>query len=239
MKGIFIVLKKELIDCFRDKRSIFMTFFPMLIFPLSLSFYSYQIKSANERLANKVIVATDNQNEISTVIGALKDSGFDAEIILSDDSASLLKTGKVNLIIKKNKTGYRVIYNQNSAKSTTALNILSASMEAKKNKKIVLIFNIYGKNSDILSRYILAQEDISKAENSTNSLITVLGPMLIVMFIVMGGSSVAIDMFCGEKERGSLESLLATQISRQSLYIAKVMVVFIFVCFNTVISISG
>ena len=48
-----------------------------------------------------------------------------------------------------------------------------------------------------------------------------IAPMLLVVIIMSSGVSVAIDVFTGEKERGTLESLMTTQVSRISLLMAK------------------
>lgn len=240
MKKFWIVLKKELVDCFRDRRSIVMMVLPLLIFPLLLTFYNEQIESADESLAEQLVLATNDENGIAEVTDFLAFNDIKIEIIKTDDAATALKAGKISLILNKDENGYHIIYDQNSIKSTKAVNIVGSAIEANKTAQIYAVLNLYGESAEFLADYNYTFEDVSESsENGGNSLIAVLGPMLIVMFIATGGAGIALDSFCGEKERGSLEGILATQINRKPLYLAKTITVFIFVCFSALISVGG
>lgn len=240
MKKFWIVLKKELLDCFRDKRSLVMMILPLLIFPLLLTFYNDQIESADESLAEQLVLATNDEAAIEEVTDFLVLNDIKIEIIKTNDAPADLKSGKISLILNKDENGYHIIYDQNSIKSTKAINIVSSAIEANKTAEIYAILNLYGESAEFLSDYNYIFEDVSaSSEDGGNSLIAILGPMLIVMFVTTGGAGFALDLFCGEKERGSLEGILATQINRKSLYLAKTITVFIFVCFSALISVGG
>lgn len=240
MKKFWVVLKKECLDCFRDKRSIVMMILPLLIFPLLLTVYNTQIESADKSLAEQLVLATNNEAGIEEVTNFLAFNDLKVEIIKTNDAPTDLKSGKISLILNKDKDGYHIIYDQNSIKSAKAINIVGSAIEAIKTTKIYAVLNLYGESMDFLTEYHYTFEDVSaKSEGSTNSLITMLGPMLIVMFIATGGAGIALDMFCGEKERGSLEGILSTQMSRNPLYLAKTITVFLFVCFGALISVGG
>lgn len=240
MKMFWVVLKKELLDCFRDKRSIVMMILPLLIFPLLLTFYNEHIESADESLAEQLILATNDEAGIEEVTDFLTFNDIKVEIVKTDDAPTDLKSGKISLILNKDENGYHIIYDQNSIKSTKAVNIIGSAIEANKTAQIYAVLNLYGESAEFLSDYNYTFEDVSvSSKDGGNSLIAVLGPMLIVMFIATGGAGIALDMFCGEKERGSLEGILATQINRKPLYLAKTITVFIFVCFSTLVSVGG
>jgi sodium transport system permease protein len=71
---------------------------------------------------------------------------------------------------------------------------------------------------------------------STNTLLVMLAPMLIVSLLVSGGSSIAADSFAGEKERGTLEQLAVTQVKRPTLLLGKTIVVELVTLINALIS---
>ena len=239
MKKFKVVLKKELIDCFRDKRSILMMFLPIIIFPILLTFYNQQLNSANQSTSKNITLATNDENAVKDILTLLSSNGIYVKVIQSDNPISDLKSGKIALILNKNNNGYSIFYNQNSIKSAKSASIMESTIESVKTAKICEVLNIYENNTSILAEYNYTLEDISKTTNEISSLISVLGPMLIVMFISSGGEGVAIDIFCGEKERGALECVLSTQIDRKSLYFAKNLTVFLFVCLNALISLMG
>lgn len=240
MKKFLIVLRKELIDCFRDRRSILLMILPLLVFPLFLTFYNEQIDYADESLAKHLVLATNDEDGIAEVTKFLSINDIKVEVLKTDDASTDLKSGEISLILNRDENGYHIIYDQNSIKSTKAVNIVGSTIEAIKTAQICEVLNLYGESTDFLLDYKYSFEDISAiSEDGGNSLIAVLGPMLIVMFIATGGAGMALDMFCGEKERGSLEGILSTQISRKSLYLAKTVTVFVFVCFSALVSVGG
>ena len=240
MKKFWIVLRKELLDCFRDKRSIVMMLLPLLVFPLMLTFYNEQVKAADEKIMDKLVVATNSENDILELTDLLSANGTNVEISQSENITTDLKAGKIALIINRNENGYQLIYDQNSIKSTKALNVVISAIEMCKTAQIYTILNLYGEDPSILLDYHYDVEDVSaSAENEISALFSVLGPMMIVIFISTGGTGIALDLFCGEKERGSLEGLLSTQINRAPLYLAKTVSVFVFVCFGALISVGG
>ncbi len=130
MIKFWIVLKKELVDCFRDKRSLVMMILPLLIFPLLLTFYNEQIESANESLAEQLVLATNDEAGIAEVTDFLIFNDVNVEVVKTDDATTDLKVGKISLILNKDENGYHIIYDQNSIKSTKAVNIVGSATAA-------------------------------------------------------------------------------------------------------------
>lgn len=240
MKQYLVILKKEFLNYFRDKRSIIMMLIPLLFFPLVLYATNIQTQNAEDSIADYIAISTNSQNEIADLVSTLNQSGIRVEINTSNTSYDELKTGNISMVINKDASGYNIIYNQTSIKSTLAVGVVTKCLDLQKDAYVYSIFNQYGENIDNLKEFSYQYQDVSTVDESdANSLLATLAPMLLIMFIASGCSSVAVDLFCGEKERGSLESLLATQVNRKSLYLAKVSTVLIFSCFSTVISVLG
>lgn len=240
MKKYLVILKKELKSYFRDKRSIVMMLIPLLIFPVIIYASNQQTQSAENAIADCISISTTSKENIADLVSTLTLSGINVDILEATAPYDELKTGKILLIIEKSESGYSIIYDQNSAKSTMALGVITNCIEAQKNAYIFNVFNQYGESIEYLNNFIYNPQDVSLVDESESSpFLAILAPTMLIMFIASGCSSVAVDLFCGEKERSSLEGLLATQVSRKSLYFAKVSTVFIFSCFSTVISSAG
>ena len=240
MKKYLIILKKELICCFRDKRSLLLMLLPMLIIPLMLYASNQVMKNAEISIAENISISTSSKEELADFIEMLNLSGINVSVVDSDDPYDALKTSKSSLIIDKNENGYSIVYDMNSPKSATALSIITSCIEAQKNAYIINVFNQHGESIENLNEYTYVAQDVSTFDEAdSNSYLAMLAPMMLIMFIATGASNMALDMFCGEKERGSLEGILATQVSRKSLYFAKVSAVFIFSCISAMISAAG
>ena len=240
MKKYLIILKKELKVYLRDKRSLVAMLLPLLIIPLMLYASNQEIKNAESTVAKSISISTSSTEELADFISTLKLAEINVNAIESATPYDDLKTGKILLIIDKDETGYSIIFDQNSTKSAMALSVVTNIIEAQKEAYIFNIFNKYGESIENLNDYSYSYQDISAVDKSeSSSFLALLAPTLLVMFIASGASSFAVDLFCGEKERGSLEAILATQVSRKSLYFAKVSTVFIFSCISAIISIMG
>lgn len=240
MKKYLVILKKELKSYFRDKRSLVMMLIPLLLFPVLIYASNQQAQSAQDAIADCISISTNSQENIAELVETLTLSGINVDIVQTENPYDELKTGKIALIIEKNAEGYAMVYDQNSAKSTMALGVITNCIETQKNAYILSIFNQCGESVDNLNNYAYNYQDVSAVDESeSNSFLAILAPTMLIMFIASGASSVAVDLFCGEKERGSLEGILATQVSRKSLYFAKVSTVLVFSCISTIISVVG
>ena len=72
MKKYLIILKKELKDCFRDRRSIVMMILPLLMFPLLLTLTNQQMKTADDMMTTGFSIASNTEIEISDLTASLK-----------------------------------------------------------------------------------------------------------------------------------------------------------------------
>ena len=65
--------------------------------------------------------------------------------------------------------------------------------------------------------------DLATAEESTGALFAMLMPMLLMMFLYSGCSAVAPESIAGEKERGTIATMLATPIRRSDIAVGKIL----------------
>ncbi len=68
---------------------------------------------------------------------------------------------------------------------------------------------------------VMDQRNVATQRELSGQLLASLLPFFIAMWAVVGGMSVAVDTAAGEKERGTLESLLVTPPSRESMVLGK------------------
>lgn len=240
MRNFMIVLKKELRDFFRDKRSLVMMLIPILLFPLLLGFAKNQEDAADNTLATEITIATHNESAILDLVSGLEASGLKVNVLSGDDSVDNLKSGKVMLILDKDETGYQICYDPVSIKSSKAAGVVTSIIEAQKLATINAVLNLHGESIDFLNEFNYFLQDVNSSEEVVgDSYISLIAPMMLVLFITSNGGSFAADLFCGEKERGSLESLLATQVNRKSLYFAKLVTTMVFGGFGVLVSVGS
>ena len=65
--------------------------------------------------------------------------------------------------------------------------------------------------------------DLATAEESTGALFAMLMPMLLMMFLYSGCSAVAPESIAGEKERGTIATMLVTPIRRRDIAVGQIL----------------
>ncbi len=237
-----LILKKELIDIFRDKRSIVTLFIPVLLFPLMYFFMGTQLSGGNLTENIPCIVICESDSDSSLFNAIFSGTNLIKETEIEEDKYTDLKKGSVYGIIEINNGKITVTYNQNSTKTLASMNLI--------NEKIVMFSN--GMFTDSLANHGIDLADLDQLDyNGTmtelsqvssdtgNSMMASIAPMMLVMVIMSGGVSVAVDLFAGEKEKGTFESLLTTQVSRLSLLMAKFTAILVISLMSMILSITA
>ena len=236
MSNFFTVLKKELLDIVRDKKTlVFTLILPILIYPLMFKFMSSSINQAQESIQKEISVYIngDTDSQISKAITNLDN----IKIIDSESPEEDLKNGDIQLIInipdnfdeniasgQNNKI--EILIDEESNKSMLASSMISDIYETYKNSIIEQRLSEKGLDSSILKPFdIEIKSGINKDNedvNMTASMLLTMIPTLIVILMVSSTVGMAADLGAGEKERFTFEPLLSTSAKRSSLLWGKI-----------------
>jgi len=105
-----------------------------------------------------------------------------------------------------------IYYNSSKIESATMYNIYSQGLLSFQ-KEISEKFRV---NADD------KQYDLISEESMTIQIITMLVPFLLVTFLFTGAMSISIESIAGEKERGTIATLLATPVKRNEIALGKI-----------------
>jgi sodium transport system permease protein len=222
MRDFKLILHKELIDILRDKRSFIMLFVPVLLFPMMFILMGSQLNQDYTKDLPCIVQTGSSADE--ALYGALfEKTGLVKRTQADGDANEDLKKGLVYAIIDIRDGNITVTYNQASQKSLKALETLSGQLESFRSAALAQNLQTrYGVSVDALTPFTATYAALSDDDSqSLGSMMASIAPMLLVVIIMTSGVSVAVDLFTGEKERGTLESLMTTQASRMSLLMAK------------------
>lgn len=236
MKNIFNIVKKELDKIFRFPRMIFST----LLLPGLLIFVIYsvmgmniesQIKKEEEQRNNyfskvQVINRPDSFEQALSKTYVNNFSFSDATINNLDTMKDQLKNGEIDVIIifeqdfddKVSSTTFpsiEIIFNQYSNNSNNAYQKVLNVVEVLKNDFLELL-NI---NPNIIN--VTAAPIEIENKNPALEMLAMLLPLLIVIFIFASAMSIGSDAIAGEKERGTIATLLMAPMRREQIIIGK------------------
>ncbi len=253
MSIIVSIFKKELIDVLRDRRTLmFMVVIPILITPLliigSIKFQEYQNKKSEEKILK---IAYINESEDSLTKQLLSDQkgvkiieGVPIDsiesYIKSDSLQGGLYLGKGFLKkIKTNSSGDVKIYYKSSDLMSKSKKRIQAALDIYKEKIIAERLKQLNVNGQILEPITITNIDMATAKETMGKAIGGFIPYVLVMFIFLGAMYPAIDLGAGEKERGSLETLLSSPATKFEITMGKLLVVSLTGIVSGLVSVLG
>ncbi len=237
---IFTIFKKELIDTLRDKRTLMMMLvIPILIFPVLLNVFGGISASFKEKAANKVVkigYIGEKNGYLYEKLENLPEQLGKKEIILYKDSTELKKAIQIDTLqigLFVSPTFETHLKERKPAQVIVFFNGTEEGMRERAERYISVIEDIA-----LQERYIEMNLKVSeltpitpKYSNvaSTKEMIGKLAggilPYIFIAFGFLGCMYPAIDLFTGEKERGTIETLLTTPVARWQILFGKMGVV--------------
>ncbi len=239
MSKIFIVWKKELIDNIRDRRTLMTAILmPIILMPLILigtfKLQEYQVTQSEEKTA---VVGINSFAEAPTLVNFLQQQPKVElkEIPTSDYTAAIdantigayieVSTDFSTQLASGGSPDVTVYSKSSSINSTTAGQKVQVALTAFSQTIGAQRLTAAGINPSLIQGVTIVPQDVATAQERGGFFIGLLLPMFIVIFAIVGGMYVAIDVSAGEKERKTLEALLLAPLSRFKIVMGKYLAV--------------
>lgn len=214
------ILKKELRELFRDKKSLSMMLMVPLMIPLIIIGMSFLFeKSVNKDVSeyNKIGFAYELNEDEKYLAKQFKIDVVSGSV---EELEKKYKDGEINLYITKKDNHYEMIGYEDDTTSY-AMSLASEYFDSYKNmlqQNYLMGHNI--KPDDVLD-VITYSNVILEEENYYSNYIVSYAFMFIIMAVTVASTYPSTDTTAGEKERGTLETLLTMPISSKSIIVGK------------------
>lgn len=230
MKNFISVVKKELYRFFSDKRMILTT----IILPAVLIYTMYSLMGEGIKKMD-----TNDESYVATVHVCNMPSIFEDMYSITDvcnvkiqkEEYSNCESIKENIIAKDAEmliifpagfSGFdtqndstadniEVYYNSSDENSLAAYNKILGFFEAYESS----ISNVFDINAGI-------EGDLATDEDIASTMLSMFIPMMVILILFNSCLSVSAESIAGEKERGTIATVLVTPINRYSLAVGKV-----------------
>ena len=227
---VWAVLRKELVDGIRDRRSVMSALIPPLMWPLMivlmLNFIAEKRRQADDielpivgaRHAETLVDWLKQQRGVEVVDGpedpytAVRDGDVKFVIVIPEDYNELFAQSKaveVELVIDRSDDDAGVFVRR-------ARRLLSSYSGQIGMLRLVA----RGVSPAVAAPIRIDEVDVSSAQQRAAMVMAFL-PMFLVLATFVGGMNIAIDTTAGERERGSLEPLLVNPAPRKSIVAGK------------------
>ena len=253
MNIIFSIFKKELIDVLRERRTLFfMVVIPVIVMPviifISLKFQEYQNKKSEEKILNIALVNESEDTKIRDYILNQKGVNLIEDIDVDSLEAGIKKDSLQGGLyigenflekISTNQMGAIEIYYKSSDLMSKAKRRINNALEQYKNEIVTDRLSQFSIDKGLLEPIEIINRDMSTKKETLGKAVGGLIPYMLVMFIFLGAMYPAIDLGAGEKERGSLETLLSSPATKFEITMGKLMVVSLTGLASGLISVIG
>lgn len=247
MSKILIIVKKELLRILTDKRLCFTT----IIMPGLMIFIMYAL--VGNVMSNTY--STLQNSEYTVVINNVPN---DIKELLLKNKISFKEKNKpqnyyLNKIRDKNLDLYidfdknfedNILNGTEKGVQVPSVSIYYNSQSNSSNTGYMLLSSILNEYKDCIRNVFYVNSgndlyDLATTKDSTGQFVSMILPMLLITMLFSICASVAPDSIAGEKERGTMATLLVTPIKREQLAIGKILGLSIIVVLGGISSFIG
>ncbi len=233
-RNLKFLYKKEMMDVIRDKKTMLAMFLlPLILYPLIFIVVMQVMVMINHNREEHVykIAYSGGQEKVveeltKFIAGEEDELDYVFEVVSAENAEAELKEEKVDAVIEvKEQSGnytFQISYLSAVTNSNNCLSMYKEELEAFRKKLSVKRAGETGLNVDYLINPVKSEgKDLSSRESSIGNILGTVIPFMLIISILMGATYPAIDTTSGEKERGTLETLLTLPISNMELITSK------------------
>ena len=239
MNRFVTIFRKEFTDTIRDRRTLFMmVFFPLFLMPVLLfvvtRVQSSSMKKAEEKVLRVGFVSHGNAAALGdqllhapglrVIQGIVPDS---AEALIRSDSldAVIVIAGDFDAEVEGMRTGTVSLYYKSSEDYDIVKRRLTAVLDGYEKSLKNARFKKLNLDEQIVTPLKVEEHDVASVKERVGKAIGGMVPYIFVIFCFLGSMYPAIDLAAGEKERGTMETLLSAPVSRLQILLGKFAVV--------------
>ena len=236
-KPVKTTIVKELRATVRDKKSLLIMLMTPLFIPSFVFFFSFiygNMMSDNKEVTYNVGVnyeLTEVEKEI------IKDASFDVYFYNNiEELEEAYNDNKIDMYALKENNKY-YLYTNNSSQDSSVAGAYFTSYLQQYNDYLAkdYIESINANPNLIYNNIVIENKEITGSSDLVNQLITI-GFVFAIMSITLTATYCATDMAAGEKERGTLETLLTFPITSDQIISGKFLAMVISCIITSLIS---
>ncbi|MGB5107071.1 MAG: ABC transporter permease [Candidatus Zixiibacteriota bacterium] len=238
VKNIKTIFLKELKDTLRDRRSvIFMLLVPLLAMPLLMNGVTKLMISQVKKIEGQksgLVVQNVGQlpADLQDTLRASERFNLIDESIYGESAMDSLKAGVIDLLMVvpdnfaaaidlESPTDLEIYYDNADDESSSAQDKLSDLLSRYKNRAIEARLVKRNISTDLLKPFAEVNNSVASPQKLAGQRLGRIIPYFIILMCFLGAMYPAIDLCVGEKERGTLETLLVAPATRGEFVLGK------------------
>lgn len=240
MKLLTIIFRKELRDMLRDRRTLFfMIVMPFLviflIFNLSMRLGMDMEKRAQEKELQVAVFAAGPLPEFINMLQVSKKVKINTTVNKKEIEQTV-QNGRLDFAIsfaedfsetvdREGTNEVQIYYKASTSENEMALERIRKVMEKYKQQLLERRLQKKNMTAAFVEPIKIVEKDVSSIREKMGQRLGGMLPYFLVIFCFLGAMYPAIDLAAGEKERGTMETLLVSPASRLQIVVGKFLVV--------------
>jgi len=237
LNKIGTIFRKEILDTLRDRRTLFtMIIIPILLYPGLMLFINSIAASQQSKMEQKTVRIVLVNIPKDSVLARMLSAEERIEVVMSAQAENDVREGRVdfvlrgpqdfaNLIQQKKTAKLQLLYDRSNDDAMT--NLDRVRMMVDRYEKRLLSERLEEKqlSQDFIEPVTVDEVNVATKRKMGGFVISRFLPMLMVFMILVGALYPSIDMTAGEKERGTLETILTSPADKSEIVMGKFLAV--------------
>jgi sodium transport system permease protein len=239
MRGALLICKKEFLELSKDKRTLFFTFFvPILLYPLVFFMIAgLGQHDAAGRLGRPSRISILDPDQV--LEPRLREAGEPFQLFDQPPGAvrQALKEHNLDLVVEVERGAkqklerqepfvLRVLVDRTEASSELALERLREAVRKLDEERVQQRLQALHAPPRLTQPSRLDTENIAEAGLAAGKALGAFLPYVLMLMMFQGAMQHGIYVTAGEKERGTLQTLLATRLPRNQIILGKLIYIF-------------
>lgn len=251
MKNIITVFKKEVLDTFRDRRTLITSIvIPLVLLPAIIMISTkIQENAMEDNFSKKIKVGWLDEGgnspltalwkqdtameiiacpSIAAMTDSVRNERYDAGIVIDKDfnqNVATSASGKIQLFYNSKEDAFKDRVNQK-------LELYKRSLLSNRLQELNL-------NPQQITPLVVEEKDVATNQQLFGKYFGGFLPYIFIIFCFLGCMLVVIDLFTGEKERSTLETILTSPVNRMEILVGKMGVAVLIGVLTAILSITG
>ncbi len=248
-----VVLRKELRETFRDRRTVFSVIIsPLLFTPLLLSMIGMlvtrQARAEQHEVLSVGLVGGEQAPSLQRILSNSRGLRFEA--VSAADAQTRVRTHDLRaalqvprnadaLLADHRRVPLKVLVDPGNEASQRTAQRIHAFFEERSKRLVAQRLSKKGLSPELVRPFDVRDTRISGGGSVAGLMLAMFLPYVLVLSSILGGVYAANDLVAGEKERGTLEALLVSPASRRDLVMGKFLTVAIVSLVSSLLSVVG
>ncbi len=238
LRGVGVVYRKELRDLLRDRRTIVsMIVVPVLVIPLLMLVFGgisiKMVRKAAEERAKVMILGETNAPAIAARLRELKR----LEVVPARaDYTNLISNREIRAAVEipdaflaaldsETPAEVRIYHYQGEIKSQFGADAIRDFFNQVRDEAVSNRLAKAQLTPEVLKPFSVTKTNVAPPKKVGGNIIGGIIPYVIILMSLTGAMYAAIDLTAGEKERGTIETLLCSPVSRTQIVLGKFLMV--------------